>query len=327
MNKVALFTTVVISISVLSFYNNVHAQGCCGIGGSLVSGGHPVLNRNTILASTSGNFAVADDPTRLRGSTGLLLAYGFTDKLSLSLKTSYIWTSYSMEMPPVVLPDKTIYPGKIHYKNNGFGDGFATLQFAIITLTPINKQELITGIDVGIPWGPDNKMVNGILLLDNLQTGTGGFSLNGYLTYLKAFPEIYYSVTSTIAGRINFKTRRDKDPGDEYSVMLTSLLGPFFNTRASITFNYAQNGKDYSVDLLTGDMAVAPGTSGQRLSLIPALEYSFSTHLKLLVNADIPLWRDKYDALNNNDNAFSAQLYWFIPLVKNDSHQIKTISF
>jgi hypothetical protein len=325
MNKSKAFSTLIICISVLFFSNNAYAQGCCGIGGSLVSGGHPVLNKYTILASPSGNYAVADNPARRRGSIGLLLAYGITDRLSLSLKTSYIWTSYSEDMGRWVSADgDTLYP-KDQQRNNGFGDGYAALQFAIIRLTPINKQELITGLDLGIPWGPDSNMVNGVVLKDNVQTGTGGFSLNGFVTYLKAIPEFYFSATATIAGRINFKTRRGKDPGDEFSLMLTALCGPLFNTRASITLNYSQNGMDYSDEFI--DDQPGYGTSGERLSLIPALDYSISSNLKFLINANLPLWRDKYASLNDNDKAFSAQIYWFIPLAKNDSHQIKSISF
>lgn len=326
MNKPSLYPLPSICLLLFFLWNGTYAQSCCGIGGSLVSGGHPVLNKYTLLASPSGNYAIADNPTRLRGSTGLLLAYGITDRLSLSLRSSYIWASYSMIMPPVILQDTTIYPEKIHYKNNGFGDGYAALQFAVIRLTPSNKQELITGIDAGIPWGSDQKEVDGIVLLDNLQTGTGGFSLNGYVTYLRAFPAIYYSITSTVAGRINFKTKRGKDPGDEFSVMLTSLLGPFYNTRLSVTFNYSQNGNDYSQEY-TKTMTESPGTSGKRLSIIPALEYSFSSNLKFLMNANIPLWRDKYATLNDNDKSFSAQIYWFIPLANSEPSHIKSISF
>lgn len=326
MNKLSLFPLLSTFALLTILFDGAYAQSCCGIGGSLVSGGHPVLNKHTLLASPSGSYALADDPQRVRGSTQLLLAYGLTDRLSLSLKTSYIWASYSMEMPPVYLPDTVLHPERIHYKNNGFGDGYAALQFAVIRLTPFNKQELITGIDAGIPWGPDRKEVNGIILLDNLQTGTGGFSLNGYVTYLRAFPAIYYSVTSTVAGRINFKTRRGKDPGDEFSVMLTSLLGPFYNTRLSITLNYSQNENDYSQEY-TKTMTISPGSSGKRLSLIPALEYSFTSNLKFLINSNTPLWRDKYATLNDNDKSFSAQIYWFIPLAKSEPSHIKSISF
>ncbi len=109
--------------------------------------------------------------------------------------------------------------------------------------------------------------------------------------------------------------------------MLTSLLGPFYNTRFSVTFNYSQNGNDYSKQY-TDAMTVSPGTSGKRLSLIPALEYSFSSNLNLLLNANIPLYRDKYATLNDNDYSFSAQIYWFISFAKESgATDIKTISF
>ncbi|MBN1602776.1 MAG: hypothetical protein JW915_14295 [Chitinispirillaceae bacterium] len=328
MNKSGLFSVAFIFLSIHLLVINTYSQGCCGIGGSLVSGGHPVLNKHTFLVNTSGNYAVADNPSRRRrGSTGILLAYGLIDRLSLSIKTSYIWASYTENMPPWISADgnDTLYL-KDQEENSGFGDGYAALQFVIIRLTPINKQELIAGLDLGIPWGPDSKMINGVTLQDNVQTGTGGFSLNGYVTYLKAFPRIYYSITTTIAGRLNFKTRRGKDPGDEFSVLLTSLLGPLFNTRGSVTFNYSRNGKDYS-DEFTNVMTISPKTSGQRLSFIPALEYSFTSNFKFLINADLPLWRDKYATLNDNDKAFSAQIYWFIPITKDNPEPIKSISF
>jgi hypothetical protein len=319
MNKQRQFSAFVICLLVLFLVNNSSAQGCCGIGGSLISGGHPVLNKNTVLLSASGDYADADNPERHRGGSGIMLAYGITDRLSLSLKTSYIWATYSNYLPPIIDHGVQIFAGEtVNYRNNGFGDGYAGVQFALIRLTPMNKQELITGIDAGIPWGPDRKIVDGFVLPDNVQTGIGGFSVSGFLTYLKAFPIIYYSITSTIAGRVNFKTRRGKDPGDEFSVMLTSLFGPFLNTRESITFNYSQNGEDYNDHY----DAAAKGTSGKRFSLIPALEYSILSNLKFSINADIPLWRDKYDSLNNNDKSLKADIYWFIHRPDN-AHQIK----
>ncbi len=325
MNKLGVFPAAVICLFVLFLVKNSYTQGCCGIGGSLVSGGHPVLDKNTFLINTMGNYADANDPERRRGGMGALLAYGITDRFSLSLKTSYVWATYSSYMPPIVIQGEQLFAGEtVHYRNNGFGDGYAAVQYALIRLTPMNKHELIAGIDAGIPWGPDRAVVtdtagNQIVLVDNVQTGTGGFSVNGFLTYLKAFPEIYYSITSTVAGRVNFTTRRGKDPGDEFSVMLTSLFGPFFNTRESITFSYSQKGVTY-----TDRNEAEYISAGKRLSLIPAFEYSISSNLKLSINADIPLWRDVNQLKTGNDRAAKAEIYWFIHLPDN-SPQIKAI--
>jgi hypothetical protein len=307
----------IICLLVLFFVNNSYTQGCCGIGGSLVSGGYPVLNKNTVLISTSGNYADAKNPDRHRGGIGVLLAYGITDRLSLSLKTSYVRATSSIYQTPIIISIDSTIPGKtVNSGNNGFGDGFAAVQFALIRLTPMNKQELITGIDVGIPWGPDRATVvdtagNENVLPGNVQTGTGGYSVNGFLTYLKAFPEIYYSVTSTIAGRVQLgKTRNGTKLGDEFSVMLTSLFGPFFGTRESITFNYYQNGMSYNEHSYVDP--AEKGTSGKRFSLVPALEYSILSNLKLSINADIPLWRDYNQSLYGNNKVLRADIYWFI---------------
>ena len=320
MNKQGSFSAFVICILVLFLVNNSYAQGCCGIGGSLVSGGHPVLNKTTFLVNTSGNYADAKNPERHRGGIGALLAYGITDRLSLSLKTSYVWATYSTYMPPIIVDDELIFPGDtINYKNNGFTDGYATVQFTLVKLTPMNKQELITGIDAGIPWGPDRKMVSGVVLPGNVQTGTGGYSVNGFLTYLKAFPTMHYAVTSTIAGRVNFKTRRGNDPGDEFTVMLTSLFGPFFKTRGSITFNYYRKGPTHDENNLEEII------SGQRLSMVPALEYSILSNLRILLHADIPLWRKGNQVHFSNDKLLAAGIYWFIPIKPDNSPQIKAI--
>jgi hypothetical protein len=313
MNKKGTFLALVSCLLVLLLVNNGYTQGCCGIGGSLVSGGHPVLDKNTFLISASGNYADANNPERQRSGTGMMLAYGITDRLALSLKTSYVWASYSFYQKPVVVNGEQLSPGQtVNYRNNGFGDGYAAIQYAIIRLTPMNKQELIAGMDVGIPWGPDGTTIidadgNKTVLIDNVQTGTGGFSLNGFLTYLKAFPTIYYSIASTIAGRVNFETRRGKEPGNEFSVMVTSLFGPFFNTRESITFSY------YQTDTTINEFKQAVTVSaGKRFSLIPALEYSILSNLKLSLSADIPLWRDKNQALVGNNKLLKAEIYWFI---------------
>ena len=318
LNKPELLSVVTICFFILVIVNNGDAQGCCGIGGSLVSGGHPVLNRNSFLVNVSGSYADAKKPERRRGSVGLLLAYGITDRLSLSLQTSYIRATYS---PPLVIPALSI-DSVVTHKNNGFGDGYAAVQYAVVKMTPVNKQELVTGMDVGIPWGPYSKKVDGVELPGNVQTGTGGFSVNGFLTYLKAFPTIHYAVSSTIAGRVNFKTLRSfdpdqkerklgKDPGDELSILLTSLLGPFFNARGSLTFSYYRKWPTYDRNHLDPNR-VKLVTSGQRLSLVPALEYSILSNLRILINADLPLWREGSQIELSNDRLFAAGVYWFI---------------
>jgi hypothetical protein len=324
MNKQGQFSAFGICLLVLLLVNNSSAQGCCGIGGSLVSGGYPVLDKNTILASVSGNYADAKKPDeRHRGGSGVMLAYGITDRLSLSLKTSYIWATYSKYMPPIIDHGVQIYSGKtVNYKNNGLGDVYTAVQFALIRLTPMNKQELITGMDVGIPLGPYENKVDGVVLPGNVQTGTGGFSVNGFLTYLKAFPTIYYAVTSTIAGRVNFTTlhkNEKKDPGDEFSVMLTSLFGPFYNTRGSITFIYYRKGQSFDKDNIPIDKAPS-----KRFSFVPALEYSIVPDMKLSINADIPLWRNEAQKIYGNDKVLRAEFYWFIH-ASSTSPQIKTI--
>jgi hypothetical protein len=321
MNNRAPLSSFAVCFLLLFLANNSYSQGCCGIGGSLVSGGYPVLNKNTFLLSTAGNYADAKNPDRMRSGIGMLLAYGISDRLSLSLKTSYVWATYSSYRWPIPKPNGDTIPGETDiYKNNGFGDGYAAVQFALIRLTPMNKQELIAGMDVGLPWGPDKTMDAGVVLPGNIQTGTGGYSVNGFLTYLKAFPAIYYSVTSTIAGRVNFKTRRGKEPGDEFSAMLTSLVGPFYNFRGSVTFNYYRNGKTYDPEYRS------IVSYGKRLSLVPALEYSISSNFVFLMNADIPLWRDEYQLNYGNDKIIRAEIYWFIHKPDN-SPQIKAITF
>jgi hypothetical protein len=323
MIKQGVVPASVILLFVIFLVNSTYSQGCCGIGGSLVSGGHPVLNKYTFLINPSGFYADAKDPERHRGGIGTLLAYGITDRISLSLKTSYIWATFDV---PFVLPDSFfVYT----YRNNGFGDGYAGAQFALIKLTPMNKQELITGMDVGIPWGPAKKKVDGVVLPGNVQTGNGGFSVNVFLAYLKAFPAIHYAVTSTVAGRINFETLKEKDdsddllgkdPGDEFSAMLTSLVGPFFNTRGSMTFNYYFKGTTRN----RGDDKEIK--SGQRVSVAPALEYSISSKLQILLNADFPLWRKGTQINFSNDKLIHAGIYWFIPVKTENSPSIKVIS-
>jgi hypothetical protein len=324
MNKQRPFRIIVIGLLLLFLVNNSTSQTCCGIGGSLVSGGHPVLNKKTLLASSSGTYADAKDPEdRRRGSVGVLLAYGITDRLSFSLKTSYIWARYSYYQGPIDIPGNPI-PGKtVVRRNNGFGDGFAAVQYAIIKMTPMNKQEFVAGIDAGIPWGPDSVKVDGVLLPGNVQTGTGEFSINGFVTYLKAFPVSHYSLTATVAGRVKLNKEKKQGNGNEFSVLLTSLFGPLYKTRGSITFDYFLYGKNvYDIE-----KRVTDSKTGMRLSLIPALEYSISPDLKLSISAEMPLVRNDVEKTYGNDKVVKADIYWFIPFVKNNSRQIKTISF
>lgn len=307
----------------LLMVQNSHAQGCCGIGGSLVSGGHPVLETSSLLLSASGNYSDANNPDRHRGTADMLIAYGITDRLSLSVKTSYVWAWSSVYQSPIIVQGEELIPGKnIHFKNSAIGDGSAAVQYALIRLTPTNKQELIARISAGIPWGPDRKMVDGVVLPGNVQSGGGGFSLNSSLSYLKALPNLHFSVTSTVAGGLTFKTRKGKDPGDEFSVMLTALFGPFFTTRESITLNYNVIGTTYDERGLP-----ETGSPGRRLSLTPAFEYSIISDLKLLLFTEIPLWRDRNQSLYGNNRSLKAELFWFIRNRRTHLRSIESIDF
>lgn len=309
-------------MSVLFVVSHLNAGSCCGLGGALVSSGHPSVYQGNILILSGLDYSKNSAGDFSREGLSLGLAYGITDNFALSLRTNYSWFQNSVFRKGVfdtinneiivIKPDTTL-----QYDNNGISDGTFGAQLIILPITLLTKQELKTGIDMGIPWAESQKKIEvdgmSILMPAKIQTGLGAFSLGGFVAYTRNFPEQKIAASATMAGRLRFKDKKENDQGNEASVLVSAIAGPFWKTKEILSFSYRTIGKvrdkNGNADSLSG---------GARFDLTPAIEFSFTEKAKLSLDAEIPLWRDKNQI--ENGNAFSTRLSFLLFIRVFDRH-------
>lgn len=290
--------------------SSLQAQGCCGIGSALVAGGFPSLRQGSVLIQFGGDYSSAANKTDKKALTATI-GYGITNRLALSIKSNYAWLHYSRFQPAVEVGGVVYFPETtLVFQNNDFGDGNIGLQYSIIEMNALSKQELKIGSDLGIPWGPDQK--NGTAWPKNVQTGSGAYTIGGFLSYSKAFPAQHLSTAATAAGRIKFKNRRNEKPGNEANILLTGTFGPFWKTRESVSLNYKITGVTLDAN---GDEE--PSSRGSRIDLLPAFEFTFTESINATFEAEFPVWRDAYQKQYGNTIGARVSLLIFFPVLGN----------
>lgn len=307
MNKQILFSV----LTTLLISQNLQAQGCCGVGSSLVAGGHPAIEMGSILVQPSVDYSSAENPMRRKGSAALNVAYGITDRLSASVKTHFDYLYSSRLQPAVVYRDSILYPEKtVVQQNVGIGDGNVGVQFSIIPMEVLTQRELTIGADVGIPWGPDRKKTDGVELPNYLQTGSGSTTVGGFVSYTKGFALSRLGFSATAAGRLKFENRRGEDPGDELGLLGTAMVGPFSSIRGSLSVNYKFTGSAQGAGNVQQKFA-----SGTRVDLIPTLEFSLSEKVKLSGDVEIPVYRDVNQKQYGNTLGARFMMLFFLPVL------------
>ncbi len=287
------------------------AQGCCGIGSLLVAGGTPTLSHGTLFIQAGPNYAMIDSPAGYKTDASLTIAYGITSRISVSVKSSYAWIHSKKFQPAVIYNDSVFSQSRtIISDNNDFGDGLLGAQLTLIPLTPLSKQELKTGADIGIPWAPDQKIQDNALLSKDMQTGSGAFTFGGFVSYSRAFPVQYLTVSSMAAGRLKFKNRRNESPGNEASALVSLSAGPFWITHESMSLNYKTSGT--TVDVYG---AKEVSTSGNRLDILPSITFELHEHVKALVEGEIPVWRDATQRKSGSSFGLRASVLAYIPVL------------
>jgi hypothetical protein len=230
-------------------------------------------------------------------STFLGVTYGITGQLGLSVKSNYSWLDLIRERPAVISNGVVLLPGAtIEQGNNDIGDGTVGVQYAILPMNWPRQYELLAGFDITIPWGEDAKFENNIQLPDNIQTGSGGYAASLFVGYTKSFPSRHLAFSSVVAHRVKFKTRRDKEPGDESSLFVSTSIGPLKSLSFHVPFGYKTVQATYSK---FGIKEVS--TVGSRIDFMPGIEWSLTHSLKMSAQTDIPVWRDKYQKLYGNN--------------------------
>lgn len=252
-------------------------QGCCGAGSSMVSAGIPSLVKNTLFFQVGGDYSsTKNSNTQLKASGNASVGFGITNHFSVYMRANYQYLTYD------------ILQRGLHFENYDFGDGNVGLQFSVLPMDAINKQDLRIGTDFTIPWGPSEKEKNEVILPENVQSGKGAFGFGGFISYTKNFPIYYLGYSTSLAGKINLKNSRDEELSDEIGLLNILSIGPFHNAHALLMVNYK-----YLSSKLSFDGTPIPYTKGNRIDFAPAVEYSFTEKVSTNLQVEFPLWRDK----------------------------------
>jgi hypothetical protein len=282
----------------IMYQSNTYASSCCGLSSTLVSSGHPALNQNQFLILNGYDYSRTENEAFSRGGISFGLAYGLTSKLAFSIRTNFNIFRYNQFRPGLYLQndDNTIEVLKadttFKFKNQGFGDGLIGVQYTLVPLTLVTKQELKIGADAVIPWATFDKKVHidgmETLLPAQVQNGNGVFSFGGFVSYNKSLPIHRIAFTTMLAGRVKIKNKNGVTPGNDANILVSSIFGPYFKTKGIISINYkaSRQSRDSAdtKDSLTG---------GRRLDIIPAIDIAFNDHFKIAIDTELPLWRDK----------------------------------
>ena len=296
--------------AVIGVPSAIDAQGCCGIGGSLVAGGIPTLENGNVFVQAGAEHSSATYQSRYRTSIPLTLGYGVTNRLAVFVKTSYAWMHEAVFTQSIVVNNVVLLPDTtIVFDNNDIGDATVAAQFSIVPLNVIDKQELKAGMDVGIPWGPDQKRLNRALLSAAMQSGSGGLTLGGFVSYTKAVPAYKCAASATIGGRYKFKNRRGEKPGAEGSALVSMIAGPFWITTATLSVGYKATNFTYEANGVK-----VPSSAGSRLDILPGMEFAFTEQVKASCEATVPLWRDEYQKTYGKALGLRASLFFLFPV-------------
>lgn len=297
----------------------VSAGSCCGSGSSSLAVGMPVLNKGQILVQPGYEYTQTSSRDIVRNTITTGIGIGVTDRLLLSKNVGFSFletTNYRearVEEDPFTGELDTIAPSLTEeYKNQGVADGSLGIQFAIIPMDMIEKrQELLIGVNLGIPWGSTDKrgMVDGVetILSKKNQIGSGVFSCAGFLTYTKSFPLQRFTTSGTVIGQLNFKDDIGQEMGNEINIQASAILGPFGPLKISLPVNYQTIGK-------TKDLAgeYDPSTGGSRIDVLPSMEFLVNKDIRLVADVAVPLWRTGSEAVYGNNLSLRLSGLFFI---------------
>jgi hypothetical protein len=102
---------------------------------------------------------------------------------------------------------------------------------------------------------------------------------------------IKFTATANIAGKLKFKNDRGDKPGNEASVLVSAVAGPFWKFHGLLTVNYKYMGQT----LTTNGGAIARKdtlSGGNRIDLLPAISFTPNDALKFTLDAQLPVWLD-----------------------------------
>jgi hypothetical protein len=315
-----------ILLAFLFLNSQVYGQACCGLSGSQLSSGTPAVRQGTFVFLSGVDFSTTQKNDVVREGIPIGIAYGVTNWLNISLKTGFAFIQSSLLRPgkfdtnftasgPLVetlLPDTTFL-----FSNYGFGDGNAGVQFIIVPLTAFTKQEIKTGFDVGLPWASSREegLLDGVVqeLPLKAQNGGGGFTLGGFASYTKTIPSRKIAFTSNLGGRLKFQNNRGDIPGNDASILVSAIVGPFGEFSGLLSANYRFTGQTQTVNGNSG-FIMDTLSGGNRIDILPGIDFTLNDVFKLILDVQLPLWRDANQEAIGTRFAAKLSLLAYIPV-------------
>lgn len=272
---------IIVAIAFLVFFivgkNYLYAQGCCTPGTSSLAGAERgIAQYQTLNASLSYQYNFAnrayqgsqqvDDLLRRTVSVQSLnieLEYGLADRVSLLMLGSYVGKSREFTTSSAVGSGSQTTT----FNTNGVGDIALLGKYAVIHPTITSPFELSVGLGAKLPTGSYTQELDGARYPIDLQPGTGGSDLLGWVFVSRSYPaqqlSFYGSFLYRYAGANpdGYKVGNEwiASVGAEYSIVEWFQLSLQLRARGA--------GEDFA------NGRFLPSTGGRMYAVLPGVIY------------------------------------------------------
>jgi hypothetical protein len=254
---------------------------------------------NLIDMVVSGSKELKDD-TNERTTQTLLLetSYGFSPAWSVTAMIAAV--EHERRNAPLGLDvSETVLT------TQGLGDGLVLLKYNVMGVRTGASRELTLGGGLKVPLGRTDLTSNGIILAEDMQSGSGSWDgiFWGYLSQ-GFFPTVSSSVFLSTSYRLTGTNDRDYRFGNELVANLGVRHQPWR------FFDYALALRYRSTDPNQRAETEIPNTGGSWTYLVPSFNVKIRDNLSVRFSAQIPMQRDLNGTQLTNSLTASVSLFY-----------------
>jgi hypothetical protein len=255
----------------------LNAQGCCTPGTSSLYGAERgIAQYQTLNASLSYQYNFAnrayqgtqqvDDLLRRTASVQSLnieLEYGLADRVSLLMLGSYVWKSREFTTSSAVGSGSQT----TSFNTNGVGDVTLLGKYAVIHPTITSPFEVSIGLGAKLPTGSYTQELDGARYPIDLQPGTGGADLLGWMFVARIYPAQQLSLYGSFLYRYAGSNPDGYKVGNEW----IASLGAEYSLVEWFQLSLQLRGRGAGEDFASGRFL--PSTGGQMYAVLPGVIY------------------------------------------------------
>jgi hypothetical protein len=255
----------------------LYAQGCCTPGTSSLYGAERgIAQYRTLNASLSYQYNFAnrayqgsqqvDDLLRRTAfvqSLNIELEYGIADRVSLLMLGSYVWKSREFTTSSAVGSGSQTTT----FHTNGVGDVTLLGKYALVQPTISSPYEVSVGLGAKLPTGSYTQELEGARYPIDLQPGTGGADLLGWVFLARSYPAQQLSFYGSFLYRYGGSNPDGYKIGNEW----VASLGAEYSINEWFQLSLQLRGRGAGEDFSSGRFL--PSTGGQMYAVLPGIIY------------------------------------------------------